>query len=229
MRVNYKKRRKKIYALILLLTISIGYALLSTTLNINGIAGINKNAFDIHWDRNSVEVTDGSVEGDIPTVTGDNDSIVEFTTELELPGDFYEFEIDAINEGSVDGALQLSNNWITYKSNNVATTLPSYMDFKVTYDSKEHDSWVTLLNFSPKNQNHINLTEIDNNWFLNCVEKPTKLLIAMYYNQIAKFINKSCKELQNAQQFVSDVIKNLEEQNKQDDINENLIIKDKDE
>lgn len=89
--------------------------------------------------------------------------------------------------------------------------------FKVTYDSKEHDSWVTLLNFSSKNQNHINLTEIDNNWFLNCVEKPTKLLIAMYYNQIAKFINKSCKELQNAQQFVSDVIKNLEEQNKQDE------------
>ena len=39
----------------------------------------------------------------------------------------------------------------------------------------------------------------------------------MYYNQIAKFINKSCKELQNAQQFVSDVIKNLEEQNKQDE------------
>ena len=133
---KYKKKNKVFLLAILVLVVSIGYALLSTTLNINGIAGINKNAFDIHWDRNSVEVTDGSVEGDIPTVTGDNDSIVEFTTELELPGDFYEFTVDAINEGTIDGIVTLSDK-TTYKLINeeyVEQALPSYIKYSVTYE-----------------------------------------------------------------------------------------------
>ena len=133
---KYKKKNKIFLLAILVLVVSIGYALLSTTLNINGIAGINKNAFDIHWDRDSVAVTDGSIEGNVPTVSGDNDSIVEFTTELELPGDFYEFTVDAINEGTIDGVVTLSDK-TTYKLVNeeyVEQALPSYIKYSVTYE-----------------------------------------------------------------------------------------------
>ena len=122
--------------LILILSITIGFALLSTTLKINGSASIKSNTWDIHWDDTSVNVNSGSVEADLPVVskTTSDDDTVSFNVELDLPGDFYEFEIDAINEGSIDGALDLAENWITYKVEDQATTLPEYMDFKVTYD-----------------------------------------------------------------------------------------------
>ena len=134
--IKNKKQRRIMFLLILILGITIGFALLSTTLYINGTAGIKGNTWNIHWDDTSINVVTGSVSADDPevsTVTSTKDT-VSFDVELELPGDFYEFEIDAINEGSVDGELDLAENWITYKSGGTTTTLPSYMDFKVTYD-----------------------------------------------------------------------------------------------
>lgn len=131
-----KKQRKIFLYLLVILGITVGFALLSTTLYINGTAGIKGNTWNIHWDDSSVNITTGSVSAADPvvsTVTSSKDT-VSFDVELEIPGDFYEFEIDAVNEGSVDGELDLAENWITYKSNNVETILPSYMDFKVTYD-----------------------------------------------------------------------------------------------
>ena len=131
-----KKQRRIMFLLILILGVTIGFALLSTTLFINGTANIKSNTWNIHWDDRSVNVTTGSVSATEPSVstTTSTKDTVSFDVELEVPGDYYEFEIDAINEGSVDGELELAENWITYKSNNVETTLPDYMDFKVTYD-----------------------------------------------------------------------------------------------
>ena len=131
-----RKNKNKIYLyLLVILGITIGFALLSTTLKINGTAGIKENTWNIHWDDDSIKVTTGSVTASTPSVTTDTSpkDTVEFETQLELPGDFFEFTVDAVNEGSIDGALNLSENWITYESNNEPTTLPSYIDFKVTY------------------------------------------------------------------------------------------------
>ena len=131
-----KKKNRIMLLLILILGVTIGFALLSTTLFINGTASIKSNTWNIHWDDESINVTEGSVSATDPAVstTTSTKDTVSFDVELELPGDFYEFEIDAINEGSVDGALDLATNWITYKVNSVETTLPEYMDFKVVYD-----------------------------------------------------------------------------------------------
>ena len=131
-----RKRLNKYFLLILLLGVTVGFALLSTTLKINGTAGIKSNTWNIHWDDTSINVTEGSITAEIPEVSTDESTkdTVSFDVELELPGDFYEFTVDAINEGTIDGELQLAQNWITYKSNDTATTLPEYMDFDVTYD-----------------------------------------------------------------------------------------------
>lgn len=42
-----KKQRKVFLYLLIILGISVGFALLSTTLNINGIAGIKSNTWNI--------------------------------------------------------------------------------------------------------------------------------------------------------------------------------------
>ena len=133
-----RKRQQKIYLyLLILLGITVGFALLSTTLKIDGTANIKSNTWNIHWDESSINVTSGSVSATDPDVitTTKTDDTVTFNVNLSLPKDFYEFTIDAVNEGSIDGALDLSENWIVYKVNNVETTIPDCLKFSVTYDN----------------------------------------------------------------------------------------------
>ena len=75
------------------------------------------------------------------------------------------------------------------------------------------------MNFSQENKNHISVIEVDETWFASHVEKPTKLIISMYYNEIVKFIQESCMELQRAKTFVDDIVanvkKNIEKETKE--------------
>ena len=103
---NRRKKNNMFLLVLLILGISIGFALLSTTLNINGIAGINKNTWDIHWNENSIVETQGSVTATTPAYVSDTaKKNVTFAVELELPGDFYEFTVDAKNYGTISGLV----------------------------------------------------------------------------------------------------------------------------
>lgn len=111
----------------------IGYSILSSTLKINGVAGINKNTWDIHWNEESIIETPGSVETINPaSVTDAKKKVVSFSVELELPGDFYEFKIDAKNYGTIDGKISLSSTKI-YNENDEEISLPEYYDYSVKY------------------------------------------------------------------------------------------------
>ena len=106
MKQGNKKKRNLFLLLILLLSITVGFALLSTTLFINGSSTIKGNTWDIHWDSESVVVDEGSVtvEND-PTVTADT---ISFAANFDLPGDYYEFTVDAVNAGTIDGIIKNS-------------------------------------------------------------------------------------------------------------------------
>ena len=129
-----KKKKSKLLIILLILAISVGYALLSSNLKITGIAGINKNTWDIHWNDESIVETPGSVTATTPAYVSDQEKkIVSFTTELELPGDFYEFTVDAKNYGSINGILK--NVVITFYEADGTTkinTLPSYIKYSFT-------------------------------------------------------------------------------------------------
>ena len=135
-----KKRNRILTLLIIILAITIGFALLSTTLYINGTANIKKNTWNIHWDDTSINVTSGSVTAEEPEVTTATTSkdTVSFDVELEMPGDFYEFEIDAVNEGSIDGAINTVSTLI-YDSSDLnhpltGDDIPEYLIYTVKYD-----------------------------------------------------------------------------------------------
>ena len=130
-----RKKKNKIYLyLLVILGLTVGFALLSTTLNINGTAGIKKNTWDIHWDEESIQVTENSVQAETPIVTEEGQK-VSYAVTLELPGDFYEFTIDAVNAGTVDGLVNIDglNPTIKNKTTGEITTLPSYIKYSVTY------------------------------------------------------------------------------------------------
>ena len=128
-----KKTKKHIWLAIIAIIIAalaFGYAYLTTTLSINGTTDIDANNWDVYFD-NAV-VTEGSVTGaqviEAPTITSDTE--VEFHVNLKKPGDFYEFTIEARNDGTIDAMI----NSVSKKLNNAeVTTLPAYLDYKVTY------------------------------------------------------------------------------------------------
>ena len=128
-----EQRRKNILVLLLVLlcSLGLGYALLRTNLTINGTSKIKGNTWDIHFEN--LNVTDGSVElstDDVAAAIGSNTTEVSYTVTLNQPGDFYEFTVDAVNAGSIDGMVES----VTSKLNDaVITTLPAYLDYSVSY------------------------------------------------------------------------------------------------
>ena len=125
------KIRAKLLLLLLILCISVGYAVLQSDLTINGTAGINNPTWDIHWEN--VSVTAGSVTGTNVTSPATIDSAkttVSYSIKLPKPGDFYEFTVDAVNDGTIDAMIDT----ISYKMNGTEiSTLPAYLNYSITY------------------------------------------------------------------------------------------------
>ena len=135
MRRGRRKNNLFIILALLLLGIGLGYALLSQDLTINGTTKVKGNNWSIYFDN--IQITDGSVElstGNHDADLAENsDTVVEYTITLNQPGDFYEFTVDVVNDGTVDGMI----GEIISKLNNTAISttnpVPSYLDYSVTY------------------------------------------------------------------------------------------------
>ena len=126
-----KERKRKLnylLVIVLLLLVSVGYAILSTNLNILGSSQISAPTWDIHWEN--VSVKSGSVSASTPTIDT-NKTTVNYSVTLTIPGEYFEFTVDAVNAGTIDGMVSVVSN----KLNNVEiTTLPNYLEYKVSYD-----------------------------------------------------------------------------------------------
>ena len=130
MRYSYNKNKRKLNYMILIimiLVISIGYAVLSTNLNIVGAGTINNPTWNIHWENVSVKT--GSVSASTPTIDT-NKTTVNYSVTLTIPGDYYEFTVDAVNDGSIDGMVSVVSNKL---NGTEITTLPNYLEYKVSY------------------------------------------------------------------------------------------------
>ena len=80
---------------------------------------------------------EGSVSGDAVTqaaqITNTEKTLVEYSITLSEPGEFYEFTVDAKNEGTIDGMINVVSNK-TYESNGTTEkSLPEYLTYSVTY------------------------------------------------------------------------------------------------
>ena len=130
-----KKNKQDLYIFIImigLIGLTIGYAALSSTLNINGKSNISKNTWDVYFDN--VVVKDDSIEAvKIPTVT--DKTTVDFEVALNLPGDFYEFTVDVINDGTIDAMIES----IT-KDPELTEAQQKYLNYTITYENGEQIS-----------------------------------------------------------------------------------------
>ena len=134
MRKDVKKGKMMIGLLLLIGVIGIGYAALGANLKINGVANISSASWDVHFKSGSIAVTSGSVTGTNVTTaaTITNATQVDYAVKLALPGDFYEFTVTAENTGSIDAMIDSVSSKLG--TTEITTgTLPSYIDYSVTY------------------------------------------------------------------------------------------------
>ena len=129
--MNRKKQNKLMLLLVLLLAVTIGYAAISTTLKIEGEATVNKQNWNIYWGEPTV--TQGSKSMTAPTRGADSgepaNTKLTWSVTLDLPGDFYEFTVDAVNAGTIDAM-------ITNIDDTVSPALPvnpDYIKYEITY------------------------------------------------------------------------------------------------
>ena len=151
-----KKKSKKgviILALLLIVCVSIGYAALTAQLNIDGATKIKGNTWSIDIPNDNFDLTDPACtdtttgvgcplkddqqdvggEAEVtqePTKvsTPDGEVKVEWAVTLHTPGDYYEFTVDAENDGSVDAKLS------EVTVNGITTAQQAYARYSVTYD-----------------------------------------------------------------------------------------------
>ena len=100
------KDRKTLYivlslVMICVFTLTVVYAALNAVLEINGNAEVSAAEWDIRLENPKVK--NGSVNNNLPVISGNKEA--SFTATLNNPGDFYEFSIDVVNNGSIDAMI----------------------------------------------------------------------------------------------------------------------------
>ena len=128
------KNNIKIILILLVVCLSLGYAYINSDLNINGTAQVKHANWDIHWAN--VQVTNGSVTGSnvVTQPTISNGTTVNYSVILPIPGDYYEFTVDAVNGGNIDAMIDT----IDSKLNGATLTeLPAYLKYSITYTNDE--------------------------------------------------------------------------------------------
>ena len=130
--VNVKKSSRKnssyLVALVLLLLVgmSIGYAAISTTLNINGKSSIGKATWDVHFEN--LKVTSGSVTATKAAAIDSGKTNITYEIPLSIPGDFYEFTVDVKNGGSIPAKVSANPTL-----GGISSAEDVYLNYTVTY------------------------------------------------------------------------------------------------
>ena len=100
-----------------------------TNLKLIGYTTVKRKAWGIYW--NNVQLTEGSSPNTIPVIgkigNDQEKTNITFTATLNGIDDFYEFTVDAVNEGDVDAM-------ITSVTKTSSPTLPVYIKYIVTYE-----------------------------------------------------------------------------------------------
>ena len=130
-RRKFNKKRKSTYKIFFLVIIgmSLGFAAINTTLQLIGTLNISRTTWNIHWE-NPTKTGGVAATKDVALKENDN-TTVEYQVKLSNPGDYYEFTVDAKNDGTIDGMITSISNKVY--ENNTEVALPGYLESTITY------------------------------------------------------------------------------------------------
>lgn len=123
LRYNRRKVFLGLFLFLSLLGITVGYALITTKLTIDGVATVKDAKWDVHF--TNFQAMSGSVAPVTnPTITNTD---VTFSAKLDAPGDFYGFTIDVTNQGTINA--DIGSFTLTPDFSNIA-----YLDATIVYN-----------------------------------------------------------------------------------------------
>ena len=122
---NFMRNRKS-FIFLIILCLGAGFAFLSSQLTITGNTSVSGNKWSVYF--NNVEITEGSVDATVePTVSGTTTTSLEYTVLLDKPGDFYEFTVDAVNDGTIDAMIE------SITTPNIESRVLQYVNYSALY------------------------------------------------------------------------------------------------
>lgn len=121
------KNRRKLYILLsffLLFYLFLGYAILNTTLGINGVLEVSKNTWDIHFEN--IVANDEDTFPSAITIL-ESGTEISFDASFTKPGDSCSFLVDIVNSGTIDAKLS------EVLKSGLTSSEEKYLNFIVTY------------------------------------------------------------------------------------------------
>lgn len=112
-----------------ILFMTVGFALFASQLTINGTATVNPSKWSVHYVTNSYAESTGSVAATSTNITNTD---VTYAITLDKPGDFYEFTINVINDGTFNATLT------ALTMSTLTTAQQKYLTYTVTYDGTDY-------------------------------------------------------------------------------------------
>ena len=103
MRFNSKTNSMVLFLFSLVLMLGVGYAYLNTEVSVVGAGKVTSSKWDVHFENIVVNENSFNSVEENPTII--DDSTVTFNVGLDSPGQFYEFNIDVVNEGTIDAMI----------------------------------------------------------------------------------------------------------------------------
>ena len=120
---------------VVVILMSIGFATIERDLTITGTVNLTGNKFEVKFQDNSYDESDGSVAASAHSLSGTSGS---YTVTLAKPGDFYEFTGVIENTGDFDAALKS----VTL-TNSLTSEQQKYVTYTVTYDQTPYTQTTT--------------------------------------------------------------------------------------
>ena len=131
--IGLKRKKKKNFSLMIVLFLflfGVGFSVINATLNIKGNFNIDKIVWDLHFDN--ILVTDGSVNAISSPIIDNTKLNINFSFNLDLPGDFYEFTVDVVNAGTIDAMIDSIS-----KTPTLTESQAKYLNYIIEYENGE--------------------------------------------------------------------------------------------
>ena len=138
-----RKNKKTMYVALaaLVLMISVGYALLSANLRINGTSRIDNVTWDVHFENAEATANSTVTPTTAPSAPAASKlQTISYDVTFDTLGQVYEFTVDVVNDGTIDAMIESFTSKIKIGAEEETTiladksNLPAYLDYDVTYE-----------------------------------------------------------------------------------------------